>query len=122
MASAEQIRVIQKDISDIRVEVGKGEQAHTYLKEKLEEHIEDTNDKLDEIGAQVNALANALLTEQAREEVEEEYKKRQRQNKTRWDEKRVLWYTTIVIALSAMIGNASDILKWIGKLFTTLAG
>ena len=122
----DQITALQADVKKLTVEVAKGEVSHDNLKELLEKHVVDTKEWRDNTSAQVNAIANALLQEQTRDAVEDEQESADRlvkqQSRMSESDKRLMWRTTIVIAIVTFLTNADKAIGFVVKVLGGLSG
>ena len=128
--SVQDIQNLYKLVNDLRVQVGqfigKSNSDHEHLSESFEDHVEEWKDWKGGIESQLNAIANALLQDQTRGDVEkaveEKTEQKSEKDKDKSSDKRLLWQTTIVLAIFSILSNLGEIFGFLAKIFSFLAG
>ncbi len=110
-----QMQALQKEVHEIAIKVAKGEQDHKNLKEMLEKHIENSEKWREQTDAQMQAIANSLLQEQTRDEVEDAYEEKQEQKQESWNNKKIILWTTAVLAVATLLTNFQEIIGLIKR-------
>ena len=120
--STQDIQNLYKLLSDLKAQVsgfiGRSDTKH----EHFDDHIKGSEKRQERIESQLNAIANALLQEQTRDNVEKEVETKTEQQEEKSTNKRLLWQTTIVLAIFSVLSHLGEIFGFLAKIFSLLAG